>query len=200
MYGVIIAGIGPGNPDYLTMEVKKAIEEAEHIIAFGRAGESLKSLEKEFIKVKRVDEVIDYIGRHKDALLLASGDPCFYGITDFLKAKSIAIERILPGISSFQYMMTKLKKSWQGAQFLSLHGREEDMERAKNNRLSIILTDDKNTPSQISQRLKALGAKGRIYAGYNLSYDDERIIEAEIGENFEDISPLAVVVVEDEMD
>jgi len=182
------------------MEVKKAIEEAEHIIAFGRAGESLKSLEKEFIKVKRVDEVIDYIGRHKDALLLASGDPCFYGITDFLKAKSIAIERILPGISSFQYMMTKLKKSWQGAQFLSLHGREEDMERAKNNRLSIILTDDKNTPSQISQRLKALGAKGRIYAGYNLSYDDERIIEAEIGENFEDISPLAVVVVEDEMD
>jgi len=182
------------------MEVKKAIEEAEHIIAFGRAGEFLKSLEKEFINVKKVDEVIDYIDKHENVLLLASGDPCFYGITDFLKAKSITVERILPGLSSFQYMMTKLKKSWQGAQFLSLHGRKEDLEKVKNNRLSIILTDAQNTPSQISQRLKALGAKGRVYAGYNLSYDDESIIEAEIGKKIEDISPLAVVVVEYEMD
>lgn len=180
--------------------MKKAIEEAEYIIAFGRVGESLKSMEKEFIKVKRVDEVIDYISKHEDVLLLASGDPCFYGITDFLKSKNIYIERIMPGISSFQYMMTKLKKSWQGAQLLSFHGREEGLDKVKNNRLSIILTDDKNPPSQISQRLKALDAKGRIYAGYNLSYDDERIIEAEIGEYIEDVSPLAVVVIESEMD
>lgn len=200
MHGITIAGIGPGNPDYLTIEVKKTIEEAEYILAFGRVCESLKSFEKEFIKVKRVEEIIDYISNHEDVLLLASGDPCFYGITDFLKTKNIAIEKILPGISSFQYMMTKLKKSWQGAQLLSLHGRQESLDKAKNNRLSIILTDMKNPPSQISQKLKAIGAKGQIYVGYNLSYDDERIIEAEIGEDIEDISALSVVVVEIERD
>jgi len=200
LHGVTIAGIGPGNPDYLTIEVKKTIEEAEYILAFGRACESLKNFDTEFIKVNRVDEIIHHISNHENILLLASGDPCFYGITDFLKTKNISIERILPGISSFQYMMTKLKKSWQGAQLLSLHGREEGLERIKNNRLSIVLTDVKNPPSQISKRLKAIGVKGRIYAGYNLSYDDEVIIEAEIGEHIEDVSALAVVVVEIERD
>lgn len=180
--------------------MKKAIEEAEYIIAFGRVCDSLKSMEKNLIKVQKVDEIISYIRKKEDVLVLASGDPCFYGITDFFKAKNIVIERILPGISSFQYMMTKLKKSWQGAQLLSFHGKDEGFERVKNNKLSIILTDAKIPPSQISEKLKTMSAKGRIYAGYNLSYDDERIIEADIGKKFEDISPLAVVVIENEMD
>ena len=45
-----------------------------------------------------------------------------------------------------------------------------------------------------------MGIKGGIYAGFNLSYEDERIIKAEIGKRIEDISPLAVVVIENEMD
>lgn len=95
--------------------------------------------------------------------------------------------------------MAKLNKSWHKAAFISLHGRKGDLDKVKENKLSIILTDWKTPPSLISKKLKALGLKGKIYVGYNLSYEDEMIDERAIGEEIEDISDLVIVVIENEM-
>ncbi|ABW18564.1 precorrin-6y C5,15-methyltransferase (decarboxylating) subunit CbiE [Alkaliphilus oremlandii] len=195
-----VAGIGPGNPKYLTLEVKEAIEKAQCVLAFGRVSSSLKSIRTDFIEVSRVDEIVGYAHQYEDLLLLASGDPNFYGIVEFLKRKEVAIDGVLPGISSFQYMMSRLEKSWQGAQFLSLHGREESLDTIGDHGLIILLTDKDNRPSLISKKLGQLGKKGRMYVGFNLSYEDEKIIKANIGEEIEDVSNLSVVVIENEMD
>ena len=103
-----VAGIGPGNPKYLTLEVKEAIEKAQCVLAFGRVSSSLKSIRTDFIEVSRVDEIVGYAHQYEDLLLLASGDPNFYGIVEFLKRKEVAIDGVLPGLSSFQYMMSSL--------------------------------------------------------------------------------------------
>ena len=195
-----VAGVGPGNPKYLTVEVKEAIEKAQCVLAFGRVSTSLKSIRTDFIEVSRVDEIVGYTHQYEDLLLLASGDPNFYGIVEFLKRKEVAIDSVLPGLSSFQYMMSKLEKSWQGAQFLSLHGREESLATIGDHGLIILLTDKENRPSMISKKLWQLGKKGTMYVGFNLSYDDEKIIKVNIGEDIEDISNLSVVVIENEMD
>ena len=195
-----MAGVGPGNPKYLTVEVKEAIEKSKNIVAFGRISNSLKDIRNDFIKIKRVAEVMEFINKNKDVLILASGDPCFYGIIEYLKKNNIFIEKIMPGISSFQYMMAKLGLSWQGANLMSLHGRNENLESIREHELSIILTDSENTPSRISNEIYKLGIRGKIYAGFNLSYEDEIIIKVNIGDKIEDISSLAVVVVENEMD
>lgn len=195
-----IAGIGPGNPRYLTCDVKIRIENANHILAFGRVSNSLKSIREDIIEVNKVEEILNYIDEEKEILLLASGDPNFFGIVDFLKRKGLGIKEVLPGLSSFQYMMGKLQKSWQNANFLSLHGRDESLEKAKSYKLSILLIDKDNSPNKISKRLYELNIKGKIYAGFNLSYDDEKIIIKNTGEEIEDISPLGVVVIENEMD
>ena len=169
-------------------------------MAFGRVSNSLKDIRNDFIKIKRVAEVMKFINENKDVLILASGDPCFYGIIEYLKKNNIFIEKIMPGISSFQYMMAKLGLSWQGAKLMSLHGRNENLESIREHELSIILTDSENTPSRISNEIYKLGIRGKIYAGFNLSYEDEIIIKVNIGDKIEDISSLAVVVVENEMD
>lgn len=197
---ITVAGVGPGNPKYLTVEVKDAIEKAECVLAFGRVSNSLNSIRKDFIQVNRVDDIIKYTNIHKDLLLLASGDPNFYGVVEFLKRKNVLIKRVLPGISSFQYMMSKLEKSWQNAKFMSLHGRDESLEVVRENNLVILLTDKENSPSYISKQLSSLGIKGTMYIGFNLSYADEQIIKINIGEEVEDISTLSVVVIENEMD
>ena len=184
----------------MTIEVKEAIERAEHVLAFGRVSNSLKDIRDDFIKVNKVEEIIKYIDSYKDILLLASGDPCFYGIVEFIKKKEIPIKNILPGLSSFQYMMAKLGKSWGYASFLSLHGRDEELEKVKDSRLTIILTDKHSTPSIISKKLAKLEVEGTIYTGFNLSYEDEKIIKVNIGDEIEDISSLSVVVIEHEMD
>lgn len=198
-----IAGIGPGNPKYLTIDVKERIQNADHILAFPRVAASLKDIRQDFIKVKRVEEIINYIDHideSKDVLLLASGDPNFFGIVNFLKRRGVLIKEILPGLSSFQYMMAKLGMSWQDARFISLHGRSHDLEKIKNNKQTVILIDKDNMPSIISKRLYDLEIKGTIYAGFNLSYDDEMIIKANIGDQIQDVSTLGVVVIENEMD
>jgi len=135
-----------------------------------------------------------------NTVILASGDPCFYGILDFLQKQGINIDEVVPGLSSIQYMMAKLKKSWHDAALISFHGREAGLQSIKEYKTAIILADSKHTPGYISCCLRDNGLKGKIYAGFNLSYDDERIAEKRIGEEIEDISTLALVVIENEMD
>lgn len=195
-----IAGIGPGNPKYLTLEVLDAIKEAKYILAFGRVAKTLNPIREDIVEVNKVDEILDYLIDKEDVLLLASGDPNFFGVVDFIKRKGVKINKVLPGLSSFQYLMAKLEKPWQEAKFISLHGRDGDLEWVKDYKLSIILIDKDNNPAFISRELHKLNIKGEMYIGFDLSYDSEKIIKINIGEEVEGYSSLGVVVIENEMD
>lgn len=195
-----LAGVGPGNPKYLTMEVYYEIKKANQVLAFGRVADSLKEIRDDIVKVARVDEVLDHIKEWEEILILASGDPNFFGLSNYLDNKGVAIDEILPGLSSFQYMMAKLGKSWDQARFLSLHGREDELDKMIKWPLTVILTDREHNPAYISKALGEKGLKGKLYLGFNLSYENEKILTCQIGQDVENISPLAVVVVENEMD
>ena len=70
----------------------------------------------------------------------------------------------------------------------------------KNYKLVVVLIDKCNNPSYISNELYNLGIRGTLYIGYNLSYEDEKIIKVKIGQDVEAYSSLGVVIVENEMD
>lgn len=197
---IYVIGMGPGNLKYLTLEALEKIKSTPKILAFGRISKTAKQITKNVVEVNRVEEILAHISKDEEIAILASGDPCFYGIVDFLKTKKIQVGEVIPGLSSFQYMMAKLQKNWNEAVFVSFHGREGNIEKIIHNRLSIILTDSKNTPMTISTSLKERNMKGKIYVGFNLSYDNEEILQKRIGEHIENISSLAMVVVENEMD
>ncbi|MBU3190235.1 precorrin-6y C5,15-methyltransferase (decarboxylating) subunit CbiE [Clostridium bowmanii] len=194
-----IIGMGPGNINYLTMEAIKAIKSADRVIAFGRIASTAKTIVNDVIEVNRVQEIIENLDDEVTTVVLASGDPCYFGIIDFLVKKGIVLGEVIPGISSFQYMMTKLKKSWQDALLISLHGRNENLVKVTKSKLSVILTDSKNNPNFISKQLYNLGVTGKIYTGYNLSYDEEVILCNKIGDEIEIAGNISVVVIENEM-
>jgi len=194
-----VVGMGPGNMNHLTMEAICAIKSVDKVIAFGRIANTAKILVNGVIEVNRVDEIIENLDKRGNTAILASGDPCFFGIIDYLKKKNIEVGEVIPGISSFQYMMTKLKKSWQDALLISLHGRDEKLEGVIKCKLSVILTDSKNTPNFISKKLNELGVIGKMYTGYNLSYDEEVILVNDIGDEIELAGNISVVVIENEM-
>lgn len=197
---IIVAGAGPGDPNLLTVEVKEQIENASYVLAFERVAKSLEGIRDDIIKIKSVDEILPIVNKQKDIFILASGDPGLFGILEYLREKGKKVDKVLPGISSFQYMMARLMKSWNNAFFLSLHGRQGDIYEAFNHPLTVIFTSQKNQPSLISKKLYQSGMKGKIYTGFNLSYSDEIIVEKNIGDDIETVSSLAVVVVENEMD
>lgn len=194
---ISVSGIGPGNIKYLTVEVRDRILEADRVVAFGRVKNTLSTLREDILEITSLKDLIPLIDG--DVAILASGDSMFYGITDYLLRNSIEIDVAQPGITSFQYLVNKLRIAWQGANLLSLHGREENLKSVEFSKTSIILTDKINTPSLISRKLMEMGIKGKMIAGYNLSYPDELIEKKEIGQDFSDITSLAVVIVENEM-
>ena len=197
---ISVIGMGPGHVKYVTDAAVIAIQSASQVIAFGRIAETAEQIVTPVIRVARVDEVLALLTNHGHTAILASGDPGFYGILDYLQNKGIVVDEVIPGISSIQYFMAKLKKSWHAATFVSLHGRDGSLEAVKHAPRSLILTDKTNTPHTISKRLQADGMTGTLYIGYDLSYNTERIICRAIGDDVEESGTISLVLVEHAMD
>ena len=197
---LFIVGLGPGNEDYILPKAVQVLKNSDVILGFQRALSSIEFVENKKQVVKSLKEVIVYAEENTDEniSIVASGDPCFYGITDFINRSYKGSIEVVPGISSFQYLSSKLNKSWQGSYLGSLHGREEDLiQKVKENSVSIWLTDKSNTPGFICTSLVKNKLDTIVYVGENLSYADEKITVGEpvkfINTNF---SELCVVIIE----
>jgi precorrin-6Y C5,15-methyltransferase (decarboxylating) len=96
----------------------------------------------------------------RSVVVLASGDPCWYGIGPYL-AERLGRERvqILSNLSSMQIACARLGLAWQDAVHLSAHGRPLDgiLPAALVARTAVILTDERNTPAVIARSLLEAG-------------------------------------------
>lgn len=212
---VYIVGLGPGAREYILPKAIKTLENSEIIIGFERAIDTIKGLKelekKKFIKVNNLKEILLLLenNKSKKISLIASGDPCFYSLLNYIKVNFNGEIELIPGISSFQYLSAKLLVSWSGKFVGSLHGREEKfIEIVKKEEISFWLTDKKNNPENLAKLLLENNINCNLTVGANLSYDDEIIItekpEKFLNRNFSD---LVVIMVEnkewslsDEMD
>jgi precorrin-6Y C5,15-methyltransferase (decarboxylating) len=139
--------------------------------------------------------------RQEKTVVLASGDPLFYGIG---RALLEAIPRqdliFLPHVSSVQLAFARVKETWHDARIVSLHGRPPDAlaaaVRARAPKIAV-LTDARNHPAAIADLLRRLGVAEEytLWVCENLGGPDERISPqgpADLRE--ETFSPLNVVV------
>ncbi|WP_203362748.1 precorrin-6y C5,15-methyltransferase (decarboxylating) subunit CbiE [Bacillus sp. REN10] len=109
------------------------------------------------------------------AVVLASGDPLFYGIGSYL-SKSIEAE-IYPQPSSVQLAFARMGEAWQHATIISLHGRPIKglAQRMDGKKLIALLTDVTNTPAVIAAYLKTYGmTEYKAFIAENLGGENER--------------------------
>ncbi|MEG2897810.1 MAG: precorrin-6y C5,15-methyltransferase (decarboxylating) subunit CbiE [Eubacterium sp.] len=208
MYSLKVASLGPGHPDYILPIVKREIAEAEVILCGERHLESFNTDGKELLVIGRGTSLSDLmkqvkaVYKHKKTVIVVSGDCGFYSLLSYTQ-RFIPEEDIeaIPGISSLQYLFAKIGKTWQDAEMMSLHGRDQNLiERvATGNRVGI-LTDGEHNTAFIAKQLKIFGYEDKwLYVGEDLSYDDERITRLNVEEalNFKE-KGMAVVVIADE--
>lgn len=182
MNKIHIIGLGPGHEDYMLPIARKKINESDIIIGAKRNLGNIDTSDKETFDIsKGLSKMIDYINENienKTIAVVVSGDTGFFSLKSFIKKNLKDVEmNIIPGISSVQYMFSRINESWEDAYFLSLHGRDEDiLEIVKQNKKLAILTDKIWNPQKISKELVDNHIKNKIiYVGENLSYDDEKI-------------------------
>lgn len=194
-----IVGIGPGNIDDMTERAKYTIESADCIIGGDRQLENFSDLSSEKISLSvGFREVVDEIEKRCDTqeiAVLVSGDPCYYSFFRYLKRNLSCKLEVVPALNSIQYFFSKLGKTYEDAVFLSVHGRSCDyIDALRDYKTVALLTDYEQSPQAIAKKLKSFNMKVKMYVGYRLSYEDEKIIEGMPSE-LENIKHKAMAVV-----
>jgi precorrin-6Y C5,15-methyltransferase (decarboxylating) len=193
-----IIGIGDEGQASLLPLYKKWIDESEVLIGGERQLSFFPDYIGEKIAIKgSLSSLAERLQNEiRRVVVLASGDPLFYGIGSYL-SKKIQVE-IYPYLSSIQLAFARMKESWQNAYFTSVHGRSMTglAQRIDGRALVAILTDEKNSPPRIAQYLRSFQMNEyKAFVAENLGGINERSGWYELQEMEEiDFSPLNVVI------
>ena len=154
-----VIGIGNSGKDSLLPIYRQWIDESERLVGGERHLSFFPEYQGEKFVVKgSMKEIVSRLEtQDKRTVVLASGDPLFYGIGAYL-AKRLPVD-IYPGVSSVQEAFAKLGESWQNAAFFSVHGRKMTGLVQKIDGLETIclLTDETNSPKEIAKYLLHYG-------------------------------------------
>ncbi len=164
MIPVQVIGMGLG-PDDLTRRHLEIIERADVLVGGRRHLACFQDHpgEKEVIGsdlTGLIRQIKAAMGK-KRVVVLASGDPNFFGIAPLLTSR-LGKENVIihPNISSVQAAFGRIKESWHDAVVVSLHGgrpEENFIDTVKNNSKVAILTDSGRCPCQIAKKLIEAG-------------------------------------------
>jgi cobalt-precorrin-7 (C5)-methyltransferase len=211
---IYVIGIGPGHRNYILPKAIETIKQCDMIIGAKRNLDSVREECRQTLELKNnFDEIKKYIikNSHKMIGVIVSGDAGFYSLLAYVK-RHVDEERIevIPGISSLQYMFSKMKTGYENSKWTSYHGREgiayNDMVSGLLEGMSFaILTDAVHTPESIRKELlKVIKVIEEpfflkditVTIGECLSYEDERITKQSITKPLNKaIDPLCVMVI-----
>ncbi|MFK0524942.1 precorrin-6y C5,15-methyltransferase (decarboxylating) subunit CbiE [Paenibacillus illinoisensis] len=198
-----IIGVGEEGAAGLTADSLNLIQEADVLVGGERqlqyfpafAGEKLmikSGLSDLIVKIKALQDTHNIV-------VLASGDPLFYGIAGYL-ARKLGPDQleIRPNLSSLQLAFAKLGESWHDAVLESVHGRPLKglAQRIDGQAKIALLTDEYNSPAAIGAYLQQFGmTEYDAYVAENLGGPDERARHYTLDElAAAECSPLNVVI------
>lgn len=180
---VYIVGVGPGDVGYIVEYGKRIIEESDVLIGGKRNLQTFQHLKSEKVIIGTdLSYVVEYIMsnyRQKSLCVLSSGDTGIFSITDFLKNKLKGVTfKIIPGISSLQYLCSKLGISWNDMRIVSVHGRKVDnlLKVVMENKKTALFTGGEMLPRDVCKFLLNKNVNAKVTVGERLSYKDERIV------------------------
>ncbi|GDX04534.1 cobalt-precorrin-7 (C(5))-methyltransferase [Buttiauxella sp. A111] len=174
-----VVGIGPGATELLTVQARAEIDDAEILVGGARQLALFNDFRGETrLLTGDLDELMAWIRErlNQQIVVLASGDPLIYGIGKRLAANFPPEHlRIIPGISSIQYLCAKAAVDMNDIWITSSHGREPDFQAIAAHQKVAMVTDNIIGPYAIAQALLARGLNPTLIIGENLTSADERI-------------------------
>ena len=201
-----VIGIGLDGVSGLNQLVREIVKRATLLVGSDRHLRYFPDHNAKSIVLGDVLEAIVEIQQHLDIpnsciVVLASGDPLFFGLGRLLVAH-FPVEKLkfYPHLSSVQLAFSRIKIPWQDAKIISIHGRPMDeLIQALQQGVEkvAVLTDSTNTPQAIANLLLALNVPTtyKFWVCENIGSEDERVQQWSIEEVEKEIfAPLNLVV------
>jgi precorrin-6Y C5,15-methyltransferase (decarboxylating) len=165
----LVAVIGMGmSPDDLTPRHLDLIRAADILVGGKRL---LKHFQNTDVTKKEITkdlkQMVTYIRKRmadQSIVVLASGDPLFYGIGSLLTNK-LGADRVViyPNVSSVSAAFARIKEPWQDAVVISLHGKPAQkalLKAVAENDTVAVLTDPHHHPALLARLVSDSGVAG----------------------------------------
>ncbi|MGD8189568.1 precorrin-6y C5,15-methyltransferase (decarboxylating) subunit CbiE [Brevibacillus ginsengisoli] len=172
-----VIGIGDDGAEGILPQYRSWILESERLVGGERHFSFFPEYTGERVVMKGgLSPIIERLQREpKSTVILASGDPLFYGIGGYLNSK-LEVE-IYPHFSSIQLAFARMGESWQDAYLTSVHGRSIKglAQRIDGKPKVAMLTDLENSPQRVAEYLLSFGmTEYRAFVAENLGSLDEK--------------------------
>ncbi|WP_426577383.1 cobalt-precorrin-7 (C(5))-methyltransferase [Xenorhabdus stockiae] len=192
---ITVVGVGPGALENQTLSALDVISHADVLVGGKRHLAEFPYFDGETHPVNAdMDTLMQWLeqNQHRKVVVLASGDPLFYGIgkriSQHFSKLSFTKElhadeqhngrkniRIIPGISSVQYLCAQILLDMNDIYLTSSHGRKPDFDWLLQHEKIAMVTDNVIGPYQIAQEILARGQQRCMVVGENLSHKHEHI-------------------------
>ena len=206
MNKIIVAGIGPGNIDFITPAALKKIRAAKFLVGGRRALKDFSSAEQTTCAITGdLDSALNFI-REKiscgEVVVMVSGDPGYYSMLDLLRKNFPPTQiEVIPSISAMQLAFAKISLPWHAATLASFHGRQPAREVLKfsTGKILGLLTDAEFNSASISKLLVdecGWEKNSAVTICARLSYPDEKIFTTTLAEaaNSEPVKHCVLIV------
>lgn len=177
---VTLLGIGMGSRETLTLQGKEAVEKADLIIGAKRMADAVRLSHQDFLYEYRSEEIAAYIRNHpkyRKIVIALSGDVGFYSGAKKLLQLLGPDTKIICGISSVVYFMSKIGLSWDDAEIVSAHGKACNLvSLIRFNKKVFAILGTARGAGDLARKLTDYGmGEVLLYVGENLSYENEKI-------------------------
>lgn len=199
---ITIIGIGDDGLEGLTRQARDLVASAGTLVGPASLVSKISRPEQEQIALspdlEQAAKAIDSATR-QPVVMLASGDPLFYGTARFL-CDRLGKDRfeVLPHVSSMQLAFARVKESWDEAYLTNLATQTLDrvIERIRSAEKVGVFTTEESPPKALAQAMRDKGIEYfTFYVCENLGSRDERVTRGKASEiASQDFSPLNVVV------
>ncbi len=184
-----IIGIGEDGLDGLTDAARRLVTEAELLIGEAHCLSLVPEATGEQVVVgANLDDIATRLreGADRSTVVLATGDPLFYGVARFLCDK-LGKERfdVVPHVSSMQLAFARVKESWEEAFLTNLagHSVEAVLGQIRTAEKVGLFTSEGSPPNVVAKTLLENGLDNfTAYVCENLGSPDERVTQGELAE------------------
>lgn len=192
---VYVVGVGPGDPEYLTLKGYKAIKDSRIIVGWKSVIDRFSQIlnDKEVIvlnyknETEQLTKAIE-MGKTENVAILNHGDPSVSDwqfvekIRNLCADKGVKIE-IISGVSSLNIALAKLGLDMNFVGFVTLHVRGDNYRMLndvinilKMNRVAIVIPEPyKDGPQRLAKFLYERNLNCRVIVFEKLTYDDEKV-------------------------
>jgi precorrin-6Y C5,15-methyltransferase (decarboxylating) len=199
---VQIVGIGDDGVEGMTAQARRLVEEAELLVGPDSCGVLLPApLRGRLQAAANLEQLVERIeaGAGRRTVVLASGDPLFYGTARYVCAK-LGKDRfeVVPHVSSMQLAFARVKESWEEAFLANLAGQsiERVIDRIRTSETAGLFTSEQWPPAAVAQALLDHGIDAfQAYVCENLGSPDERVTQGSLAEIAKEaFAPLNVMI------